>query len=283
MYLIVIFSVNKIGIKSSYKNRSDYSLAQTDKEIREELKRGGNIPRHIAIIMDGNGRWAKQRGLPRVAGHREGVKAVRDVVEGCGELGVEVLTLYTFSTENWRRPKEEVTALMNLLLRTLQKELDELVRNNVRLMAIGNIENLPQNARETFLKGIEVTKSNTGLVLNLALSYGGREEIIHAVRTIASKILKSDLKPDEIDADVIGRHLYTSELPDPDLMIRTSGEFRISNFLLWQLAYTEIYITDVLWPDFRRKDLYRAIKDYQNRERRFGKVSEQLIDTDMET
>lgn len=280
MYLIVIFSVNKIGIKLIYKNGSDDLLTQPDKEIREELKRRGNIPRHIAIIMDGNGRWAKQRGLPRVAGHREGVKAVRDVVEGCGELGVEVLTLYTFSMENWRRPKEEVSALMNLLLRTLQKELDELVRNNVRLMAVGNIENLPENARETFLKGIEVTRRNTGLVLNLALSYGGREEIIHAVRTIAVKIQRNDLRPDEIDAETIGRHLYTSELPDPDFLIRTSGEFRISNFLLWQLAYTEIYITDVLWPDFRRKDLYRAIEDYQSRERRFGKVSEQLFDAD---
>ena len=247
-----------------------------DKQIREALKRRGRLPRHIAIIMDGNGRWAKQRGLPRIAGHRAGVEAVRDTVEACGELGIEILTLYTFSTENWRRPKEEISALMRLLLRTLQRETEELIRNNVRLTMVGNAETLPDKVREGILRGIEATRQNTGLVLNLALNYGGREEIVSAVRRIASGVQRGELRPERIDAETICRHLYTSELPDPDLLMRTSGELRISNFLLWQLAYTEIYITDVLWPDFRRKDLYEAVEDYQGRERRFGKVSEQL-------
>jgi len=251
-------------------------LALEDKEIRERLKNRGILPCHIAIIMDGNGRWAKQRGLPRVAGHREGVKAVRDVVEACGELGIKVLTLYTFSTENWRRPQKEVSALMKLLLRTLRKEIEEMIRNNVQLMASGDIEKLPAEAREGVLEGIEKTGQNTGLVLNLALNYGGREEILAAVRQIANEVKEGELKPETIDAETIHRRLYTSEFPDPDLLIRTSGEFRISNFLLWQLAYTEIFITDVLWPDFRRKDLYEAIEEFQRRERRFGKVSEQL-------
>ncbi|MCJ7811842.1 isoprenyl transferase [bacterium] len=249
-----------------------------DKKNRERLLNRGQIPQHIAIIMDGNGRWAKQRGLPRIAGHREGIKAVRDIVEVCGELGIQVLTLYTFSTENWRRPKEEVSALMSLLLRTLRKEIDDLIRNNVRLMAIGDMDKLPQNARNGILEGIQATRQNTGLILNLALSYGGREEIISAIHRIVSQVNKGILKLEDINVDTLHQYLYTAELPDPDLLIRTSGEFRISNFLLWQLAYTEIYITDVLWPDFRRQDLYRAVEDYQSRERRFGKVSEQITD-----
>jgi len=240
------------------------------------LKERGNLPKHIAIIMDGNGRWARSRNLPRIAGHREGVNSVRDVVEVCGELGVEVLTLYTFSTENWQRPQEEVSALMRLLLRTLRKEIDELIQNNVKLTAIGQLENLPPSARKGIFEGIEATRRNTGLNLNLALSYGGREEIISAVKEIGKEIQQGKLQWDEIGSEVIHHHLYTSNLPDPDLLIRTSGEFRISNFLIWQLAYTEIYITDVLWPDFRRKDIYLAIEDYQKRERRFGKVSEQV-------
>jgi len=256
---------------------SQKEMAQDNRQKREQLKHQGKLPRHIAIIMDGNGRWAKQRGLPRIAGHREGVKSVRDVVEGCGEIGIEVLTLYTFSTENWRRHQEEVAALMRLLLRTLRKEIDDLVRNNVKLMAVGDVDKLPKNAREGILEGIEATRENTGLVLNLALNYGGREEIITAVRRIAESIRQEALRPEDIDGETIDRHLYTAALPDPDLLIRTSGEFRISNFLLWQCAYTEIYITDVLWPDFRREDLYLAIEDYQKRERRFGKVSEQLF------
>jgi undecaprenyl diphosphate synthase len=235
-----------------------------------------NMPLHIAIIMDGNGRWAKQRGLPRVMGHREGIKSVREIVEACGELGVEVLTLYTFSTENWRRPKEEVSALMKLLLKTIQKEIKELIRKNVRLTVIGNLEHLPDSARMSMESAIQKTRSNTGLNLNLALSYGSREELVRAVRQIALQVKKGQLEPRNIASQTIQENLYTSGMPDPDLLIRTSGEFRISNFLLWQLAYTEIYITDVLWPDFRKPELLKAIEDFQKRERRFGKVSEQL-------
>ena len=251
-------------------------MVSKDTEIRERLKSRGKLPRHIAIIMDGNGRWAKKRGLPRIAGHRDGVKSVRDVVEACGEMGIGVLTLYTFSTENRRRPVEEVSALMKLLLRTLQIEIEELNKNNVRLMTVGDIQNLPNEAGEGILDGIEATRHNTGLILNLALNYGGREEIVSAVRRIAAQVREGKLRPESIDGETIRSYLYTSELPEPDLLIRTSGEFRLSNFLLWQLAYTEIYITDVLWPDFRRMDLYAAIEDFQKRERRFGKVSEQI-------
>ena len=251
-------------------------MSAKDREIRDRIVQRGNLPKHIAVIMDGNGRWAKRKGLPRVAGHREGVKAVRDVVEACGELGIEVLTLYTFSTENWRRPEGEVTALMNLLLRTLQREVDDLIRNNVRLVTVGDIERLPDDARRGMREAVETTRRNSGLILNLALNYGGREEIVRAVRRIAADVRRSHIEPDDVDKETIARNLYTSDLPDPDLLIRTSGEFRISNFLLWQLAYTEIYITDVLWPDFGRRDVYRAIEDYQGRERRFGKVSEQI-------
>jgi len=252
-------------------------MAATDeKDILKRIQANGNIPGHIAIIMDGNGRWAKKRCLPRVAGHREGVKSVRDIVEACGELGVQVLTLYTFSTENWRRPKDEVFALMGLLVRTLRKEIDDLMKNNVRLTAIGQVENLPIDAAKEFLEGIELTRENTGLNLNLALSYGSREEIISCVRSIAQQVKTGQIDPDTIDEDTIQSHLYTAAIPDPEFLIRTSGEFRLSNFLLWQLAYTEILITDVLWPDFRRPHLYRAIDDFQRRERRFGKVSEQI-------
>ena len=248
----------------------------SDAQLRERIKERGNLPNHVAVIMDGNGRWAKQRGLPRVSGHREGVKAVREAVESCGELGIGVLTLYTFSTENWHRPREEVSALMRLLLRTLQKETNELIQNNVRLVAAGDIDRLPSHAREGILKGIDATRENTGLILNLALNYGGREEIIEAVQKIGADVLEGRIKPEAIDSVTFARYLYTSNLPDPDFLIRTSGECRVSNFLLWQLEYTEIYITDVLWPDFRKRDFYMAIEDYQNRERRFGKVSEQL-------
>jgi undecaprenyl diphosphate synthase len=248
----------------------------SDKEAQEALKRQGSLPRHIAIIMDGNGRWAKQRGLPRIAGHREGVKSVRDIVEACGELGIEVLTLYTFSTENWRRPPKEVSALMKLLIKTLRKEIEDLVKNNVRLLTIGNLEKLPKVAHQGMLEGMALTEKNTGLKLNLALNYGSREEIVTAVQKVALEIQNGKIRPQDIDGKIIARMLYTAGLPDPDLLIRTSGEFRISNFLLWQLAYTELYITEVLWPDFRRSNLYDAIRDYQGRERRFGKVSEQL-------
>ncbi|HEX9934976.1 MAG TPA: isoprenyl transferase [bacterium] len=244
--------------------------------LLKKLKQSANLPRHIAIIMDGNGRWAKQHGLPRIAGHREGIHSVRDIVEACGELGIGVLTLYTFSTENWRRPREEVSALMILLLRTIRREIDELKKNNVKLHLSGDVQKLPPKTREAMLDGISLTRENTGLVLNLALNYGGREEIVRAIRAIAKQVRMGVLEPDSINAETIQTHLYTSALPDPDLLIRTSGEFRLSNFLLWQSAYTEIVITDVLWPDFRRPHLYRAINDYLSRERRFGKVTEQI-------
>ena len=241
-----------------------------------KLKESGNLPRHIAIIMDGNGRWAKKRGLPRVAGHHEGVNSVREIVETCGELEIQVLTLYTFSTENWRRPKAEVSALMKLLIQTLRKKIDELVEKNVKLIVSGNLDRMPQDVSEGIREGIQKTKGNTGLILNMALNYGGREEIVHAVRLIADKVKQGSLDPKDIEQGTIQGYLYTADLPDPDLLIRTSREFRISNFLLWQLAYTEIYITDVLWPDFRGKELFKAINEYQKRERRFGKVSDQL-------
>ena len=241
-----------------------------------ELKEKGRIPKHVAIIMDGNGRWAKKRNLPRIAGHRAGVKTVRMVVEECGNLGIDSLTLYTFSTENWSRPEKEVSALMKLLIQTLRKEIRDLVKNNVRLNVIGNIDGLPQKTAEGMRQGIETTGSNTGLKLNLALNYSGREEIINAVRLIAQLAAAGQIKPEDIDESVIEDNLYTRGLSDPDLLIRTSGEMRISNFLLWQLAYTELYITDVLWPDFSREDLYRAILTYSKRERRFGKVSEKI-------
>ena len=273
---MTFFNINRnflIALEIGWRNQA---LTLTDKALREKLIQRGGLPQHIAVIMDGNGRWAKERGLPRIAGHREGIKAVRDVVEACGELGVKVLTLYTFSTENWRRPEDEVSALMNLLIRTLRKEVEELIQNNVRLVTLGDIDRLPEHARKGMMEGIEATRENTGLVLSLALNYGGREEILHAVRRIAEDVRKEKIAPDAIDIQTIHDRLYTADFPDPDLMIRTSGEFRISNFLLWQAAYTEIHITDVRWPDFRRKDLYEAIRDYQSRERRFGKVSEQL-------
>jgi undecaprenyl diphosphate synthase len=241
-----------------------------DQEKQEKLKASGNLPQHIAIIMDGNGRWAKKRGLPRLAGHREGINSVRDIVEACGQLGIKVLTLYTFSLENWRRPKFEVSALMSLLVRTINKEVEDLQRNNVQVRTIGHLDDLPQIAQKGMLRAIEKTKNNTGLILNLALSYGGRQELLEAIK----KIL--DNSPKDLTEETISSYLYTAGLPDPDLLIRTSGEFRISNFLLWQLAYTEIYVTDVLWPDFRREDLYHAIDVYQSRERRFGLISEQI-------
>ena len=239
-------------------------------EKKSSFPKSGNVPQHIAIIMDGNGRWAKKRSLPRPAGHREGINSVRTIVKECGKLGVKYLTLYTFSAENWRRPKQEVSALMHLLLATINREVNDLNRNNVKLMVMGKIEDLPKKPLQGILNGIERLKSNTGIVLNLALSYGGRQEIIDAVQRIC-KEGKQNISVEEFSA-----YLYTADIPDPDLLIRTSGELRLSNFLLWQLAYTEIYFTDVLWPDFREAELAAAISAYQNRERRFGMVSEQI-------
>ncbi|HEX7458220.1 MAG TPA: isoprenyl transferase, partial [Ginsengibacter sp.] len=234
------------------------------------------LPKHIAIIMDGNGRWAKEKGEDRLFGHYSGVESVRNIVEGCAELGIKYLTLYAFSTENWDRPKDEVTGLMELLVQTIKQEVSTLNKNNIRLYVIGNIKMLPVAARKGLEEACDATKINTGLNLIMALSYSSRWEIIEAVKNIAIEVKNKKLDPENIDNDVFNRHLCTALFPDPELMIRTSGEYRISNFLLYQLAYSELYFTDTLWPDFRKENLYEAIFDFQNRERRFGKTSEQL-------
>ncbi|MFQ5706899.1 MAG: isoprenyl transferase [bacterium] len=244
--------------------------------MKERILKKGNIPQHVAIIMDGNGRWARQQQLSRVEGHKEGINSVREVVRACGEINVKYLTLYTFSTENWNRPRMEVSALMRLLLRTIRSEVEELDKNNVRLMTIGNLKDLPLPARRGMERAIKRLHNNTGLTLNLALSYSSRKEITEAVKQIAAQVGSGEITPDEVDEKLLSQHLYTASIPDPDLLIRTSGELRVSNFLLWQLAYTEIYVTEVLWPDFRKKEFYQAIESFQNRERRFGLVSEQL-------
>ncbi len=241
----------------------------------EEIDKG-KLPRHIAIIMDGNGRWAKKKNLNRISGHIKGVDAVREIVTACRELGIKVLTLYAFSIENWRRPKDEVTALMGLLKEYLLKEREEMVQNNIRLSAIGRLEDLPLDVQNTLRETMKRTEQCNGMVLNLALSYGGRSEILHAIHGILSDFQKGEVKPEEINLQRFSQYLWTRGIPDPDLLIRTSGEFRISNFLLWQIAYTELYVTETLWPDFDRKELLKAIADYQSRERRFGLTSEQL-------
>jgi len=234
------------------------------------------IPLHIAVIMDGNGRWAKQKGKLRVFGHQNAIKAVRDTTEGAAEIGVKFLTLYAFSTENWSRPKKEVDALMELLVHTISKERPTLNKNDIRLMAIGNLKSLPEKCYAELLEAIEDTSNNKRMCLILALSYSSKWEITEAVKTIAEKVKNGELNPEEINEQLISANLTTSGIPDPELMIRTSGEYRISNYLLWQLAYAELYFTEKLWPDFRREDLFEAIADYQTRERRFGMVSEQL-------
>lgn len=244
-------------------------------DLKDKIQKE-RLPRHIAIIMDGNGRWAKKQGLLRMFGHKKGVEAVHEVTEACAELGVEWLTLYTFSTENWNRPREEVDALMTLLVDTIEKETPTLMRNNVRLSTIGDTDRLPQQARKKFLDCMAKTASNTGLTLVIALSYSARWELTEAAKLIAKDVQAGTLDVQDINEQTITNCLCTNTMPDPDLLIRTSGELRISNFLLWQLAYTELYFTDVLWPDFGREELYKAILDYQSRERRFGKTSEQL-------
>lgn len=249
---------------------------EADQAVQERLRERGNLPRHIAIIMDGNGRWAQNRGLDRREGHRAGRASVRDVVEACGQLGIEVLTLYAFSVENRNRPWGEVLALMRLLRDSAREELQELMENNVRLMTVGRTDELPRISWEALRHTIERTAGNTGLILNLALNYGGRMEIVDACRRMASEIERGELRVEQITEQCISDHLYTAGLPDPDLFIRTSGEIRVSNFLLYQIAYSEIYVTDVLWPDFRRDHLYRAIESYLGRERRFGRTSAQI-------
>ncbi|WP_162127128.1 isoprenyl transferase [Flavobacterium phycosphaerae] len=235
-----------------------------------------NLPKHLAIIMDGNGRWAKQKGLLRAFGHENGTKSVRITVEACAKLGIENLTLYAFSTENWNRPKLEVDTLMRLLISSLKNELETLAKNNIRLNCIGNIDLLPAKAKKELLAVMEKTKNNSRMTLTLALSYGSREELLNAVKIISDKVKNNIISIDTLDESIINQHLYTHNLPDVDLVIRTSGEHRISNFLLWQIAYAEFYFTDVLWPDFKEDDLYEAIISYQKRERRFGKTSEQI-------
>jgi undecaprenyl diphosphate synthase len=235
-----------------------------------------NLPKHLAIIMDGNGRWAKQKGLLRALGHESGTKSVKKIIEASTKLGIEYLTLYAFSTENWNRPKLEVETLMRVLINSLKKELTTLQKNNIKLNAIGNLEKLPKSAQKELLDVINKTKDNTQMTLTLALSYGSREELVSAVKNICSKVKNNIISIDTIDDSIINEHLYTQNLPDVDLLIRTSGEHRISNFLLWQIAYAELYFTDILWPDFKEQDLYEAIISYQKRERRFGKTSEQI-------
>jgi undecaprenyl diphosphate synthase len=234
------------------------------------------LPKHIAVIMDGNGRWAKAQGMMRVFGHSSGVKSVREVSEGCAELGVEYLTLYAFSTENWNRPQVEVNALMTLLVKTIKKETATLMKNDIKLDAIGDRSMLPKECLEELNEAIETTRDNSRMTLILALSYSSKWDIVNATRKIAQMAKEGDIEPEEIGEELINKTLTTHKYPHPELMIRTSGELRISNFLLWELAYSELYFTDVLWPDFRKKDLYEAILEYQNRERRFGKTSEQI-------
>ena len=245
-------------------------LAQINKE---------NVPAHVAVIMDGNGRWAKQKGKPRVFGHKNGVKAVRETINAAGNAGVKALTLYAFSTQNWDRPKAEIKTLMTLLITSLKNEAKELIKNNIKLQIIGNQESLPKSVLKGLNKVIEETKNNDALTLTIALSYGSREEIVNSFKNISKKIVNKELSIEEIDENIINNHLYTFTLPDVDLMIRTSGEKRISNFLLWQIAYAELHFTSVLWPDFTKNDFYNAILEYQNRERRFGKTGEQIETT----
>ncbi len=245
---------------------------EADAARQQALQARGQVPVHIAAIMDGNGRWAKSRGQSRVAGHREGVESVRDVTEACAQLGVEHLTLYTFSTENWQRPPKEVTALMELLVRTIRREVSRLQENNIRVRTLGELDRLPRRAAEEMREAEAITAANTRMTLSLALSYSGRWEITRAARRIAEAVQAGRLDPRDVSEDLVAAHLDTAGLPDPDLLIRTGGDVRISNFLLWQLAYTELYITQAFWPDFRREALYAAVEDFQNRDRRFGRV-----------
>lgn len=236
----------------------------------------GHVPEHIAIIMDGNGRWAKARALPRIAGHKEGINSVREITRVCGEIGVKHLTLYTFSTENWKRPSSEVSALMHLLLKTIKEEIKELHKKGVRFTIIGDLDTIPVKTAKGLKEGIEITKDNTGLNLNLALNYGSRQEIVEAMKSIAYQVQAGKVKPNNIDVELLSNFLLTNNMPDPELLIRTSGEHRLSNFLLWQIAYTEIFMTDLYWPEFREEQLLNAILDFQSRERRFGNIKEMI-------
>ena len=247
-----------------------------DKKLQIDLQR---VPQHVAVIMDGNGRWAKGKGMERIFGHKNALTAVRESVAAATDIGVKAITLYAFSTENWNRPKLEVKALMTLLVTSLKKELPGFQKNGVKVNAIGDLKSLPSKAQKVLAEVINATKDNDKIILTFALSYGSREEIVNTIQNISKKVVNNQLTIEEIDENVINSHLYTFNLPDVDLMIRTSGEQRISNFLLWQMAYAELYFTDVLWPDFRKSDFFDAVIEYQNRERRFGKTSEQIKTT----
>ena len=249
------------------------------KDIEDSIINKNNIPKHIAIIMDGNGRWAKAHSLPRIAGHKEGIDSVRAITKKCGDIGVKHLSLYTFSSENWSRPIKEVKALMGLLLLTIRREIKDLNKNNVRLTTIGNMGDLPDDARKGMEEGLKITENNSGLNLILALSYGGRQEILKMTQSIAIKAVNGEIEPEKLSEGDIINELDTAKIPDPDLLIRTGGDQRISNFLLWQIAYSEIYVTDTYWPEFKEKELLDAVADFQDRERRFGRISEQLDKT----
>jgi len=244
----------------------------SDGDLLDRIRVSGDVPRHVAVIMDGNGRWARQRGLPRHLGHREGMKAVREVIEGSVDVGIQVLSLFAFSTENWRRPEQEVSALMSLLQLYARKERDELRRQGVEVHVLGELERVDQATRRAVDTIVDGTRGGTALRLNLMISYGGREEIIRSVRELARRVAAGELAPEQLDEELFSSTLFTAGLPDPDLLIRTSGEFRVSNFLLWQMAYTELFISPVLWPDFSRRHLFEAVLDFQGRERRFGRV-----------
>ena len=246
-------------------------MKSIEQEI-EELKRAEGLPRHVAVIMDGNGRWAKKRSLPRLAGHKAGREAVRTIVRTCAKLGISVLSLYTFSLENWRRPKAEVSGLMRFLKEVLHSEYLELKENNIRLRTMGRIDMLPKGTLKALDETMDKLSGNDGMILNLCISYGGRAEIVDAARALTEAVIRGEIDRDAIDEETFGDFLYSADLPDPDLLIRTSGELRISNFLLWQLAYSEIVVTDVLWPDFKEEHLFRAIREYMARERRFGAI-----------
>lgn len=253
-----------------------YQQSEDDKRVQQALRVQGKLPRHIAIIMDGNGRWAEERGLPRAAGHQAGIASLRDITRSSRELGMDFLTVYAFSTENWKRPKREVSMLFRLLVKMLREELAEMFQNGVRLKTIGQTTLLPKLVQEELASAIGRTSKNKGLTLTLALSYSGRWDLIRAMQAIALEVRSGKISPEDVSEEAIRRSLTTAEMPDPDLLIRTSGEMRLSNFLLWELAYSEIHVTNVLWPDFRREHLYEAVREYQKRERRFGLTGEQL-------
>jgi len=255
------------------------TLSTKDLALIDAVKQNGNVPQHIAIIMDGNGRWAKQKKLPRAAGHKRGVETVRTMVQSCINLGVKYLTLYTFSTENWKRPQQEISTLMRLMVKSLKNETDELNTNNVRITTIGNFESLPHVVQKELEQAKFKTRDNNALFLNLALSYSGRWDIVEATKKIAQSCKKENIEINDIDEILISKNLSTADMPDPDLMIRSGGEHRVSNFLIWQIAYSELFVSKVLWPDFNCKNLVEAIEDYQHRERRFGLISEQVSDT----